>query len=109
MTGHERLGSGGRRSPSRRATRTADVPDRVEWAPARKGREVPRGPALAPTRTGVCSIRVQVQSAGVWCWVVMNPDVLDPRGDRIQNLGDLRETLQLVHDFLASFEPPVEP
>jgi hypothetical protein len=39
----------------------------------------------------------------------MNPDVLDPRGDRIQNLGDLRETLQLVHDFLASFEPPVEP
>jgi len=64
---------------------------------------------VAPARTGVCTIRVQVQSAGVWFRVVMNPDVLDARGDRIQNLGDLRETLQLVRDFLATFEPPVQP
>jgi hypothetical protein len=109
MTGHERLGSGGRRSPSRRATRPADAPDSVEWAAARTGREVPRRPAVAPARTGVCTIRVQVQSAGVWCRVVMNPDVLDPRGDRIQDLADLRETLQLVRDFLATFEPPGPP
>jgi hypothetical protein len=52
---------------------------------------------------------VQVQSTGVWYRVVMNPDVLDARGDRTHDVGNLQETLRLVHDFLATFEPPVQP
>jgi hypothetical protein len=63
-------------------------------------------PAPAPARTGACYIRVQVQGGGIWYRVVLNPDVLDPDGDRTHDLANLQDTMQLVHDFLATFEPP---
>ncbi|WP_448628687.1 hypothetical protein [Geodermatophilus sp. URMC 64] len=63
-------------------------------------------PAPVPARTGACYIRVQVQGGGSWYRVVLNPDVLDPEGDRTHDLASLEDTIQLVHDFLASFEPP---
>lgn len=42
----------------------------------------------------------------MWYQVVMNPDVLDPAGDRTCDLGDLGETMRVVRDFLMGFEPP---
>jgi hypothetical protein len=65
-------------------------------------------PSPPPPRTGACYIRVQVHGAGAWYRVVVNPDVVNARGEQSYDVGDLEATMALVREFLATFEPTVE-
>ena len=56
-----------------------------------------------PARTGVCVIRITIQSSGVLITLRENPDVEQVSTDRRHVTTDVSAAVQAVQEFLISF------
>jgi hypothetical protein len=53
--------------------------------------------------TGVCVIRVEVQSRGILITLRINPDAEQVSTERVHRVADVETAVQIVSDFLSSF------
>lgn len=53
--------------------------------------------------TGVCVVRVEVQSRGILITLRINPDVEQVSTERVLKVADVETAIQIVSEFLDSF------
>jgi hypothetical protein len=53
--------------------------------------------------TGVCVIRVEVQSRGILITLRINPDAEQVSTERVHRVADVETAVQIVSDFLGGF------
>jgi hypothetical protein len=53
--------------------------------------------------TGVCVVRVEVQSRGILITLRINPDAEQVSTERVLKVADVETAIQIVSEFLDSF------
>jgi hypothetical protein len=63
----------------------------------------PMAARLQHSPTGVCVIRIEVQSRGILITLRINPDAEQVSTERVRRVVDIETAVQIVSDFLDTF------